>query len=80
MHASQVVSEIPLAGKSIPGDGTLATLVGAEVRLVAMAVHPVSLALMSEEAGGGRELGVLARIVLAAKRLQVRVDEFATGG
>lgn len=42
-----------------------------------MAVHGMGFALMSEEARGRREAGVLAGLHLAAIGLKVRVDKFA---
>ena len=77
VNASHVVLEVPVPGESITGDGTVATLVSAQVGLVAMAVHGVSLTLMAQQAGCGGEAGVLARSNLAAVGLEVRVDKLA---
>lgn len=62
------------------GDGALATIVSAQVWLLAMAMHGMRLALMAKKAGSGREAGVLAALNLAAVRLEVRVHEFAVLG
>jgi hypothetical protein len=50
VDALHVVPEVPLAGESISGHGTLTSLVDAKERLVTMAMESVSLTLMAEEA------------------------------
>lgn len=77
VYPSHVVLEVPLARESVSWKGAIASVVGAQVGLVSMAVHGVGFALMSEEARGRREAGVFARLHLASVGLQVRVDEFA---
>jgi hypothetical protein len=62
------------------GDGAFTALVGAQVRLLSMAVHGMGLTLMTEEAGGRRKPGILAALNLAAVRLEVGVHEFAAMG
>lgn len=79
VDALHVVSEVPLAGESISGHGTLTSLVDTKERLVTMAMKSVGLTLMAEEASSRREAGALARLSLAAVGLQVRVHEFADG-
>ena len=80
VDASHVVLEVPLAGESVSGKRPVASFVGAQIRLVSMAVHGVSLTLVSEKACSRREAGVLARVHLASVGLQVGVDKFATSG
>lgn len=80
VHTPHVVPQVPLAGKAVAGDGALATIVSAQVWLLAMAMHGMRLALMAKKAGSGREAGVLAALNLAAVRLEVRVHEFAVLG
>jgi hypothetical protein len=77
VDALHVVPEVPLAGESISGHGTLTSLVDAKERLVTMAMESVGLTLMAKEARSRREAGALARLGLAAVGLQVRVHEFA---
>ena len=80
VHTPHVVPEVPLPGETVAGDGALAALVGAQVRLLPVAVHGVGLTLMAEEAGSRRKPGILAALDLAAVRLEVRVDKFAAMG
>ena len=80
VYTSHVVLEVPLARKPVSRMGAVTALVGAQVGLVSMAVHGVSLTLVSEKACGRREAGVLARVHLASVGLQVGVDKFATSG
>lgn len=79
VDSAHVVVEVPAAGESIARDGAVAALEEAEVRVVAMAMEAVSLALVAEETGVGGELqlGVHAGGDLAAVGLQVRVQVFA---
>ena len=77
VDAPHVVPEVPLPGESTSRSGALASLVGAEEGLVAVAVHGVGLALMAEEARGGGKPGVLAGVDLASVGLQVGIHEFA---
>lgn len=79
VHAAHVIPEVPLAGEAVARLGALASLIGAQVRLLAMAVHGMCLALMTEQAGSRGKAGVLASLNLAAVGLQVRVDELAVG-
>lgn len=80
MHTPHVVPEVPLPGESASGIGAIAPFIGAEERLVAVAMHGVSLALMAEKAGCAGEARVLARFDLAPIGLQVGVHEFAAPG
>lgn len=47
VHALHVVTEVPVAGEAISLDAALAAFVGAEERLVAVAMHGVSFALVA---------------------------------
>lgn len=78
MNTSHVVPEVPVAWEAAARNGTVTSLVAAKVRLVAVAVHGVGLTLVSEQAGSGRESGILAGVNLAAVGLQVGVDKFAS--
>lgn len=78
VHAPHVVLEVPGPRETLAFLGTLTTLVGAVVGLVA--VHAVSLALVSEKARSRGEAGVSTGLNLAAVRPQVGIDEFATQG
>jgi hypothetical protein len=71
-----VVTKIPVAGKAISKDTSLTAIIGAEEGLVAVSMHGVGLALMSEETGRGREMEVLTGKDLAAVWLEMRVHEF----
>ena len=79
MDSPHVVVEVPAAGETVARDGTVASFEEAEVRVVAMAVEAVGFALVTEEAGVGRELelSVHAGGDLAAVGLEVRVKVFA---
>lgn len=72
-----MVPKVPVARESIAGNGPITSLVGAEVGLVPMSMHGVSFPLMPEQAGSGREPGVLARVNLAAVWLEVGVHKLA---
>ena len=72
-----VVLEVPLAGKSVARDATLAAFILAEEWFVAVTMKAMRLALMAEETGGGGEPSPLARLSLAPVRLQVRINKFA---
>ena len=74
VHALHVVEEVVAAMEAVPRDSTLAVLEVAEVRPGTMAVHAVRLTLVAEQAGSGRELNANASLLVAAERLQVRVD------
>lgn len=80
VHAPHVVPQVPLPGEAVSGDGAVATLVSAHVRLLAVAMHGVGLTLMPEEAGSGRKPGILAAFDLAAVWLEMGVHELAAGG
>jgi len=70
-----VVPEVPLPGESMSGLRALTTLVGAEVGLLAVAVHGVGLTLVTEQASSRRETGILASLDLAAVGLQVGINK-----
>lgn len=65
VYTPHVVSQVPLPRKAMTCHGALTALICAEIRLLAVAVHGMSLTLMPEEAGSGRESGVLAALHLA---------------
>lgn len=73
-----MVPQVPLAGEPVTGNGALAALVCAEIGLLAMSMHGVSLPLMAKQASSGREPGILATINLAAVRLEVGIHKFTT--
>ena len=77
VHSLHVVPEIPMAWKAIAGNGAFTSFICAEVGLVAMSMHGVGFTLMTEEAGRGRETGVLTSMDLAPVWLQMGVHEFA---
>lgn len=72
-----VVSEVPLARKTISGDSTLTSFIHAQEGLVTMTMKTVRLTLMTEEAGSRGEASTLAGLGLATVRLQVGVNKFA---
>jgi hypothetical protein len=77
MDAPHVVPKVPLAGESVSGLGALASLIGAQVWLLTVAVHGMGLTLVTEQASSRREAGILAALDLAAVGLQVRVNKLA---
>jgi hypothetical protein len=77
MYTSHVVTEVPVAWKAIAWCGPLTTIVSARIGFIAVAVHGVSLALMTQKTCCGGEAGVLAGVYLATVGLQVGVDKFA---
>jgi hypothetical protein len=48
VHAPHVVPQIPLAWETMSGNGALTSFVGAQIRLLAVAMHGVGLTLMAE--------------------------------
>ena len=78
MHALHVVSQVPMAWEAISGNAAVAAFICTEVGFVAVAVHSVGFTLMTEEAGRGREPGVLTCYNLAPVGLQMGVDKFAS--
>lgn len=78
VDALHVVLEVPLAGKSISRHTALTALVLAKEWLLTMSMEAMSFALVTEKACSRREASTLAGLSLAAVRLQMRVDEFAT--
>lgn len=72
-----VIAEIPLAREAMALLGALAAFIGAQERLVSVAVQAVSLALVAETAGSGREASLVAALHLALIWLQVRINIFA---
>jgi hypothetical protein len=77
VNSTHVVAQIPVTRETMAWHTTLTSSEGAEEWLLAVTVHGMSFALMTEETGCRRELCILAGFVFAAVRLQVRVDEFA---
>lgn len=77
VNTAHMILQVPLAWESIAGHGTVASFIGAQEGLVAVAVHGMSLTLMAEQAGSGGETGILAGVNLAAVGLQVGVHELA---
>ena len=66
-----------MAWEAISGNTTFAPFICTEVGFVAMSMHSVGFTLMTEEAGRGRETGVLTSNNLAPIWLQMGVHEFA---
>lgn len=66
-----MIPEVPVAGKAISLNASIATIIGAEEGFVAVSMHSVGLALMAEETGRGREMEVLASDDLASVWLQM---------
>lgn len=77
VHPLHVIPQVPLARETVAGNGALATLIGAEVRLLTMAVHRVGLTLMPEEASSGGKPSVLATLNTAAVGLEVGIHKLA---
>jgi len=77
VNSPHVVPQVPLAWEAMSGQGALASLIGAQIRLLTVTVHGVGLTLMPEEAGSRREPGVLAALNLAAIGLQVGINKLA---
>jgi hypothetical protein len=72
VHALHVVTQVPFPGKSVGG---LRPFTGCEFtkeRIVSMVMQSVSLALVSEQAGIGRETKVLAILLGVGKPACVR--------
>ena len=72
-----MITQIPMAWKSVSWDGSLTGLKFAVKWLLSVSVHGMGLALVSEETGGRRETGIGACGHLATVWLQVRVNAFA---
>lgn len=77
MHPLHVVKEVVATGEAMAGHSSLAIPEVAQVWPGAMAVHAVCFSLMAEEACSRRELHTDTSLLVAAERLQVRVDVFA---
>ena len=73
-----VILEVPGPRESLTLERSLTSLVSAVVSLMAM--HPMGLALMAEQAGGGGEARISAGLDLAAVGPKVGVDELAVRG
>jgi len=66
-----------MAWEAISGYTALTCFIGTKVGFVAVSMHSVGFTLMTEEAGRGRETGVLTSNNLALVWLQMGVDKFA---
>ena len=77
VYPLHVVKKVVPPRKTIAWESALAASVEAKVRSVAVAVHAVSLALVTEEASGGRELLLGASVLSAAEWLEVGINELA---
>lgn len=73
MNTLHVIQQVVVAREAIVRRCTLAFLVLTEVGAVAVAVKAVSFPLMTQEARGRGELGVVAGFTLASERPNVRV-------
>lgn len=69
MNALHVIEEVVAAWKAVAGYSTLTVLEVAEMRPGAMTMHTMRFALVTEQAGGRRELNANARLLVAAERL-----------
>ena len=80
MHPPHVIEEIPPAGESVSWDRSITSFEKAKVGVISVAMESVSLPLVAEEAGIGRELqlGIQTGRDLAAVWLQVGIQVFAT--
>jgi hypothetical protein len=72
-----VVEEVVSARKTITWDRPFTVAEVAKVWARSVTVHTVCLPLMTEEACSGRELNADAHFLIAAERLQVRVNILA---
>jgi hypothetical protein len=75
MNTLHVVTEVPTPGKAFAWDGTFTVLEVAGVGPISVAVHSVSLSLVTKQAGGRRKAHTTAGF--AVVRLEVRVQVFA---
>lgn len=69
-----MVEQIVTTREAMTGYSTLTILEVAEVRSGTVSVHAVCLTLVTEQASGRRKLNTDACLLVAAERLQVRVD------
>lgn len=74
VNTLHVVEEVVAAREAVSRDSTLTVLEVAQVRSGTVSVHAVGLTLVTEQAGGGRELNTDAGLLVAAEWLQVRVN------
>ena len=77
VHALHVVKEVVATGEAVARHSSLTVPEVAQVWTSTVAVHTVRLALVAEKACSRRELHTNARLLVAAERLEVRVDVLA---
>jgi hypothetical protein len=53
MDSLHVIPEVPVAWKTIPGDASLAAIIGAEEGFVAVSMHGMSFTLVAEKTSCG---------------------------
>ena len=77
MDPAHVIVKVVAAGKAVARLGTFAVCVEAKIWLGSVTVHAMSLTLVSQKTGSGGKLDLVTSRVLAAERLQVRINVFA---
>jgi hypothetical protein len=77
MNTLHMISEIPMAGETVPRNTTLAAFVGVKVWFVPMSMHTISFTLIAKKDRSRRETGIPADSDLAPVRFQVGVHLFA---
>lgn len=80
VHTFHVVEEVVAAREAIARNATLTTRIETQVRTVAVTMHAMSLSLMAEQTGGGRELLLGTALTSTAEGLDVGVDKFTGWG
>jgi hypothetical protein len=80
VYSLHVVEEIVTTREAVTGHCPLAVPEVAQVRPSPMTVHTMRLTLMAEKACSRRELHTNAGFLVAAERLEVRVDILAGKG
>jgi hypothetical protein len=79
MHTLHVIEEVIAAGESVSWDRSLTISEVAEVGSGSMSVHAMCLPFVSEKASSRRELYTDTNLLVAAERLQVRINVLARG-
>jgi hypothetical protein len=79
VYSLHVVEEVVATGEAVTWHRSLAIAEVAQVRPRAVTVHAVSFTLVAEKACSRRELHTDTGLLVAAERLQVRVDVLAVG-
>jgi hypothetical protein len=77
MNTLHVVKQVIRSGESTVRGRSLTVLEFAEERFVSMAVESMGFAFVAEKASGGGEAVVVAVLMLAAERFDVRINVLA---